>query len=134
MTELYIDYGPMVVVAILGAIAWTYRKFLADKIKSQRWSSMILRAGLSMKTIVLEVNAVYVKALKAANEDGVLTDEEKAEAKKMAIDKFKEQWGVKGLKELARVIGFGDALDSWLGSLLESTLTEVKASALPPKE
>lgn len=135
MTQMYIDYGPMVVIAVLGAIAWTYRKFLADKIKSQRWSSMILRAGLSMRTIVIEVNAVYVDALKKANDDGVLTDEEKAEARKMALDKFKEQWGVKGLKELARVIGFGDALDSWLGSLLETTLSELpKATALPPKE
>lgn len=132
---MYIDYGPMVVLAVLGAIAWTYRKFLADKIKSNRWSGMILRAGLSMRTIAIEVNAVYVKALKDAGQDGVWTDEEKAKAKKMALDKFKEQWGAKGLKELARIIGFGDALDSWLGSLLESTLADLpKATALPPKE
>ena len=134
MHELYINYGPMFVLTLLGAVAWTYRKFLADKIKSQRWSSMILRAGLSMRTIVVEVNAVYVDALKKANEDGVLTRAEREKAREMALDKFKEQWGVEGLKELAKIIGFGDALDSWLGSLLESTIKELpKSVALPPK-
>lgn len=121
----------MVVVAILGAIAWTYRKFLAEKIKSEQWSGMILRAGLSMKSIVVEVNQVYVNALRAADDDNVITDEEKAEAKKMAIAKFKEQWGVEGLKELAKIIGVGDALDSWLETLLESTVAEVNAAASP---
>ncbi len=131
MIELYINYGPLVVAAILGAIAWLYFKFLADKIKSARWSQMIVRAGLSLRMIILEGNNTYVNELKDAGQDGEWTDVEKAKAKKMAIDKFKEQWGVTGLKELAKVVGFGDALDSWIGTNLEATISEMKA--LTPK-
>lgn len=46
------------------------------------------------------VNAVYqeyVKAKKAASEDGKLTDEEKKEARKLALEKLKEEGKTKGI-------------------------------------
>jgi len=135
MSELYIEYGPLAVVAVLGAIAWLYYRFLADKIKNARVGQMILRAGQEIRAVVTEVNAVYVKELKAAGEDGKWTEAEKAAAKKMAIDKFKENWGPKGIKRMSKVLGIGGVVDSWLGTQVEATLADMKdmakAAAVP---
>ena len=144
MTQIYIEYGPLVVVAVLGAIAWLYYKFLADKIKSTRIAQMVLSFGQELRAVITEVNATYVKALKEAGEDGVWTDEEKAIAKQKAIDKLKENWGVAGIKRLTKILGIGGSIDSWLGTQLEATLSDMKeekrraalpvAIALPPKD
>lgn len=132
MTDLYIEYGPVVLAAIFTGLAWLYSRFLADKIKGQRWGQMALRAGQELRAVITEVNATYVKELKAAGEDGTWTDKEKAKAKEMAIAKFKENWGAAGVKRMAKVLGIGDAVDSWLGTQVEATLAEMKA--LPPKQ
>lgn len=138
MIELYIKYGPIVVVAILSGIAWLYYRFFADKLKSKRWGHMILRAGQELRAVVIEVNNTYVKALKDAGQDGKWTDVEKALAKATAIDKFKENWGTKGIKRMTKVLGIGGAIDSWLGTQIEATIDDMKVelpqAALPPKE
>jgi hypothetical protein len=141
MTELYIQYGPAVAAAIFIGLAWLYSRFLADRIKNTRVGEMIAAAGQELRAVITEVHNTYVEALKAANEDGKLTDEERAKAKKMAIAKFKENWGIKGIKRMTKVLGIGGSVDSWLGTQVEATLSDMKdaaklpkATALPPKE
>lgn len=141
MTELQIKYGLLVLAAIFSGLAWLYAKFLADKIKNTRVAQMVLATGQELRAVITEVYATYVKALKAAGDDGVWTDKEKAKAKKLAIDKFKENWGAKGIKRMTKILGIDGVVDSWLGTQVEATLADVKSEAkiaraaagLPPK-
>lgn len=142
MQELYIDYGPLAVAAVLSALAWLYYKFLAQRLQSSLVAQMVLDFAQEVRAVITEVNATYVRALKYAGEDGVWTDKEKAVAKQMAINKLKENWGPTGIKRLTKVLGIGGYVDSWLGTQVEATLADMKrevreirpgALALPPK-
>lgn len=141
MIQIYIDYGPAVLAAVFIGLSWLYSRFLADKIKNERIGQMVAAAGQELRAVITEVNAVHVKALKLANKDGKLTDAEKAKAKMMAVDKFKENWGPTGIKRMTKILGIGGVVDSWLGTQVEATLADMKesaklpvATALPPKE
>lgn len=146
MSELYMQYGTMVLVAVLTAIAWLYMRYLHDKVKGTRLGQALLRLGQEIKAVILEVNTVYVDELKRGMEDdGKLSAEEIAKARAMALDKLKENYGPRGIKRLARIAGVGGAIDSWLGTQIEGSLQEMKeaqrlqralptATALPPKK
>lgn len=146
MSELYMQYGTMVLMAVLSAIGWAFFRFLHDKVKNGRLGQALLRLGQEIKVIILEVNTVYVDELKRGKkDDGKLDAEEIAKARKMALDKLKENYGPKGLKRLARIAGVGGVIDSWLGTQIEGSLQGMKeakalqralpkATALPPKE
>lgn len=143
MSELYMQYGTMVLMAVLFAIGWLYMRYLHDKVKDSRLGQALLRLGQEIKVVIVEVDTVYVDELKRGKEDdGKLSQEEIAHARKMALDKLKENYGPKGLKRLARIAGVGGALDSWLGTQIEGSLQELKAAqhidraaaGLPPKE
>lgn len=141
MTELYVEYGPAVIAAIFIGLAWLYSRFAADKIKSNRVKEMIVSIGQELRAVITEVNNTYVKVLKDVEHDGEWTDEAKAYAKKRAVAKLKENWGPKGIKHMAKVLGISGAVDSWLGTQVEATLTDMKAAAklpvvlaLPPKD
>ncbi len=132
MTELYMQYGTMVLMAILFAIAWLYMRFLHDKVKDTRAGRALLRLGQELRAIIIEVDAVYVDELKQAKEnDGKLTKAAATRAKKMALDKLKENYGPRGLKRLAKVAGVDGALDSWLATQLEGVLGDMKEAKRP---
>ena len=131
MQELFIEYAPVVLVAVLGAIARLYYKFLAEKIQSTRIAQMVLTFGQEMRAVINEVNVTYVNALKDAGQDGEWTKEEMEIAKNMAINKLRENWGLTGIKRLAQVLGIGGSIDSWLGTQLEATLSDMKKESLP---
>lgn len=133
MTTLYVDYGPAVLAAIFMGLAWLYSRFLADKIKNTRVGEMVAASGQELRAVITEVNNTYVKALKDTEQDGEWDAEAKAEAKKKAIDKFKENWGTKGIKRMAKVLGIDGAVDSWIGTQVEATLTDMKERAALPK-
>jgi len=139
MAELYMQYGPALLLAIFTVIAWLFMHLLWNRIKDSKYAKYILRAGQELRASINEVSQTYVAELKAASEDGKLTDEEKKAALQKAIDKFKSNYGVKGLKRLSKILGLGDKLDGWLTTQAESMLHEMKTSlpeakALPPKE
>ena len=133
MTNLYVEYGPAVLAAVFLGLAWLYSRFLADKIKNTRVGEMVAASGQELRAVITEVNNTYVKALKDTEQDGEWDAEAKAEAKKKAIDKFKENWGTKGIKRMAKVLGIDGAVDSWIGTQVEATLTDMKERAALPK-
>jgi hypothetical protein len=133
MTELYVEYGPLVLGLILSGISWLYSRFLADKIKSTRVRDMVAAAGQELRAVITEVDNTYVKSLKDAGQDGKWTETEMVEAKRRAVAKFKENWGTTGIKRMTKVLGIGGSVDSWLGTQVEAMVSD-KKSALPPKD
>ena len=91
MWEMLIEHIPTLVTLGVGLlVAWVVRKGwikadLGDKLK------------LDVSGAVNAVYHEYVKARKEANADGKLTDEEKKEARNLALAKLKEIGKEKGI-------------------------------------
>ncbi len=119
------------VISWLGALVAAFLiKFIASKISHDKARFIVSNALHEVFEVVAEVEQVYVKALKAANEDGVLTDAEKKEAKAKAMAKLKSNIGAAGLVKLGKVLGI-DA-EKWLAGKVESAVHATPSSAPDP--
>lgn len=124
--SLIADYGVKVAAYLVGTLLiGLVSKHLVDKIKNGTLQGITRRAINEVYAAATEVWQVYVAAIKAAREDGKLTDEEKKRARDMAMTIAKSNLGTKGLARLARVLGLKDA-DTWLGTRLENAVADVK--------
>lgn len=127
MLDLFITYGDDALKWLLAAAGALLLKYVFSLVKNSYANGVLGRAWLEVQGAVLEVEQVYVGALRAARADGKLTDAEKAQAKAMAIAIARENLGKKGLARLARVLGL-DSVERWLGSKSEQALATVKAA------
>lgn len=120
--------GSTVLYWVLAAVGALVSRFVLGLIKSQRVKLYVGRALTEVGDAVLDVCKTYVEAIKEARADGKLTDEEKAAAKKLAVDTAKRNIGRDGLERLAKVLGFDAAtLDQWLGTKVEAAV-----ASMPP--
>jgi hypothetical protein len=123
---VFAEYGIQVLTWILIAIAMIASRYLLPHIKNVWVVGTINRFGFEIRAAVLAVAQGYVNDIKKAREDGKLTDEEKAEAKRRAIAMAKSYIGPKGLKILARVLGLDNVTD-WIADKIEAEVAQ-----LPP--
>src|SRR5574337_134964 len=73
--------------AALAALTWglsLLANWIAAKVKNEKGASIVSRVDDLAIRVVRDVEATYVAALEEANKDGVITEEEKAEAKRRA--------------------------------------------------
>lgn len=133
MSELVIQYGITALVAILGFLSMLLTRYVWELIKRNWLREMLQRLWEEVKTAVLAVGQTYVDGLKEGNEDGKLTPEEKSIALSRAVEEIKSNFGMKGLRSLARVLGI-DSIDDWLGAKVEAVIGEEKrlGKLLPP--
>lgn len=122
MHELIANYGLAALAVIASGLGLLMSKYVLVAIESKKVRDYVSRAYEEAKAAFLEVGETYVKALKDANEDGKLTEGEKAEAKKRAIAIAKSNLGKKGLQRLARIFD----VDSWLANKIEAFVGESK--------
>jgi hypothetical protein len=121
-----------VILAGLGWVSSKLAKWIGEKTKNEMVAGMLIRLNETVFTAVKEVQQVYVAAIKEAKKDGKLTDEEKAHAKQVALDKIKEYWGKKGLAQAAKVIGLDESgIVKMIEGKIESAVHDVKATANP---
>lgn len=83
------------VLALIGAVLALIWGFIKAKDVIKNKTVQIALEGLELG--VEEAWQTYVKALKAANEDGKLTDEERKNARELAISVAKEYCKTKGV-------------------------------------
>lgn len=93
---------------------------ILKQIKAGTVRDIVSRALTEVGDAVLAVTQTYVEALKKASADGTLTDAEKAEAKRLAIETVKKNLGPEGLAKLAKIIGVD--IDGWLGTKIEAAV------------
>jgi hypothetical protein len=131
---------------LFGALA-TVATFVAAKMawsipKGWAWE-YVTRAAEAVKLAVKAVHQTYVEEIKrgrlATSPGGaVLTDDEKANAKRMALDRAKAMLGgTKLLNTALWILKFKGGVDPWLDAVLESTVhdtkgTPVVVAASPP--
>jgi hypothetical protein len=131
MEDIALNYGPKVAAWILSLLGLLLSKLVHKFITNITAQGVVDRFGFELKAAVLSVGQTYVSDLRRANEDGVLTDEERAEAKRRAVEAVKAYLGMPGLKALAKVVGLDlDKLDGWIGHHVEAEVARSKPADL----
>jgi hypothetical protein len=116
--------------ATTAAIAWVGLR-VSGLLRNQYVRGVVERAFAEVKDAVLLVEQTYLSALRKANEDGKITEEEKKQALALAVAEAKKLIGMAGLKRLARVLGLGD-VDAWLSSKVEVAVATGKLAGVLP--
>ncbi len=97
------------------------------RFKNEAIQGILGRLKESLSTAVQAVMQEYVEGLKKGMQDGVLTPEEKKEAKERALNKAKSYIGATGLEEIKSILGISD-LDMFLSDKIEATVHDIKAT------
>lgn len=124
--QLVAEYGMSVLTWVLTLLSGLLARWVWVQITNSYVRGVLERTWVEVQAAVREVGQTYTDVLRQGNEDGVLTPEERAEARTQAIAIIKSNLGRKGLKRLMRIVG-GD-LDQWLGTQVESAVRLEKKS------
>lgn len=125
-------YSAAQVIAPLGlaALTWLATKVAAlikARVTNEYLRGVLLRLDDAVFAAVREVHQVAVEGIKSANADGRLTPEEKAEMKARAIATIKGHLGLRGIKEVAQVLGLGSGtIDNVLSTRVEAAVHDLK--------
>lgn len=119
LVDLVLGFG----VAILGLLAKLLTS-LFDFIAEKSGWAFLARVDDLMMEIVNDIYQAEIQPLKAAKADGVVTADELAKFKDVAIDRARSYLGMKGIKKLAGMVN-GAGLNEVLGAKVERA---VKAS------
>ena len=111
--------GPLLVLA-LGQLA----AFLRAKAGESKAAGVALVFTEAAHSVVAELEVTLKPRLQAALADGVLTQAEKDELKKAALDALKTRLPATALQSASAV--FGLMLDTWLGGLVERAVAAQK--------
>ena len=125
-----------VLVAVLTWVAAKAAQLISAKVKHEWLRGVLIRLDDAVLNAVREVQQAVVNEIKAGRADGKLTDEERARVKARAIDSIRSHLGVKGLEELARVLGIEDrSLQKLLSTRVEAAVHDLRRSymnGVPP--
>ena len=116
---------------LLAALSWLSLRIAAlinAKVKNERIQGILLRLDDAVFLAVREVEQVFVSMLKTASEDGVLTAEERRQAKDAALRAARSYLGTRGLAELGKVLGLPeDEVDRVIGGRVEAAVYNMRA-------
>jgi len=117
---------------LLAALTWVAAKvaqYIQAKVKNEYLRGVLVRLDDAVLAVVREVQQVTVEAIKSASADGKLTPDERTRVKQAAIDSVKSHLGMKGLGELAKILGLDSgAVERLLSTRVEAAVHDLKAS------
>ena len=115
---------------LLTALTWLMAKaaqLIAAHLKNAYLRGVLLRLDDAILVSIKEVSQTTVDAIKAGSADGTLSDADKARVKQAALDSVKSHLGMKGLLELAKILGLDDgALEKVLSTRIEAGVHDLK--------
>ena len=124
---------------LLAALTWVAAKvaqLISAKVKHEWLRGVLIRLDDAVLNATREVQQVVVNEIKAGRADGKLTAEERAQVKARAIESIRSHLGMKGLTELARVLGLEDGcLEKLLSTRVEAAVHDLRRSymnGVPP--
>lgn len=129
MGVVNILFSGLITAALIAGLAFATRYLiaLANKIKhetiNEQVVNLIVRVRSSVIDAVKYVNQTYVNEIKAASEDGKLTDEEKREAKNRAIQVALDRIKTIGQDELSLLT---DNIMKYISDEIEVVIDDLK--------
>lgn len=134
VSELGLKILELLSPVLLAALTWLAAKvaqLINAKVKNEYLRGTLVRLDDAVLAAVREVQQVTVEALKIASADGKLTPEERAQVKAKAMEAVKSHLGMKGLAELAKVLGLsGDAIERMLSTRVEAAVHDLRHARL----
>lgn len=124
---ILVDVGQAVVPWAVTFLVGLLSKYVYSKIQSDFWRSVATNATTEVFDAAQEVHQTYIKQIKKGREDGVLTDEERAKAKRMAVETAKSNLGAKGVARLGKIVG-AQGVDNYLSTKVESAVSALKTT------
>lgn len=123
---------------LLAALTWASVKLaelVRAKVKNEYLKGVLVRLDDAVFTAVKDLQQTVVDQIKAASADGKITDDEKKEIKRRALEAVKAHLGVKGLSEVGTILGLGGgAVESLLSSKVEAAVHDLRrATPAAPK-
>lgn len=117
---------------LLAALTWVAAKiaqYIQAKVKNEYLRGVLVRLDDAVLAAVREVQQVTVETIKSASADGRLTPDERARVKQAAIASVKSHLGMKGINELAKILGLETgAVDRLLSTRVEAAVHDLKTS------
>ena len=102
LLTLLSDNLPLLVSGVIvPLVAW----FIKKKVDHEKTEHLLLTLNDAVGTAVASTAQVYVKELRKARADGKLTNDEKKNARRVAIREAKRLLGAKLCKELRKRVG-----------------------------
>ena len=115
---------------LLAALTWVAAKaaqYIAARVKNEYVRGALVRLDDAVLAVVREVQQVTVEAIKSGSADGKLTPDERARVKQAAIDSVKSHLGMKGIAELAKILGLeGGAIEKLLSTRVEAAVHDLR--------
>lgn len=119
--EIVINYIAPAILAIFGWAGVQLVRFINAKTSREYIKAVTARLNDAVQLVVRDLSQTVVEGLKEAAADGKITEEERADLRRIALNNLKSYLGVKGLKLLIKVLGVGD-LDKFLVSKIEAQI------------
>ena len=116
-------YTTPILVILGGWIALKVKALLDAHITNATLNGVLTRLASTVETAVSSVYQQFVEPIKAG---GSLTDNQKAQAKAMALAEIESHLGMKGLQELEYVLGWSSVqVDANLSSHVEAAVANL---------
>ncbi len=134
--DLYEILSP-VVVLIITVLSGVLTKWIHEKTKNTTLAGMLGRLNVCVWDEVRAAEQVFVKGIKMAKDpssDGgmKITKAEGDKIKRDVLDRIKENFGMKGLKKLGKILGLDDGgVTDMIKTKIEATVFDVGSRANP---
>ncbi|MFH0899711.1 MAG: hypothetical protein V2A73_03685, partial [Pseudomonadota bacterium] len=119
---------------LLAALTWVAAKvaqLINAKVRGETVRNILLRLEDATVAAVRDVYQSVVEEIKSASVDGKLTAEERLRVKARAIATVRAHLGMKGLAELATVLGLDDgAVQQMISTRVEATVHDLKRARM----
>lgn len=116
-----------VVLAVVTWVAAKLAQLINARVKNEYLRGVLVRLDDAVLSVVREINQVTVEAIKSTSVDGRLPPGARETIKTAALNAVKAHLGVKGVAEVARVLGLdGPAVDRLIGTRIEATVNDLK--------
>ena len=124
MLQLLSENLPLIISGVIvPLVAW----FIKTKVESDKTERILLSLNDAVGTAVAATAQTYISEIKKAKADGKLTDEEKRNARHIAIQDAKRLLGKKVLGELRKMFGDEDIV---ISSKIEAEVADRKLNPL----
>jgi hypothetical protein len=115
------------IATLLTALVGLLVKWLSTKIGNEQAVRVLFDLGAIVQDVVAATEQTLVSKLKAARADGKLTDAEKEDVLKSALDTVKQHLGERGMAMLAKATGLGaTAVEGLIKTKIEATVLDMK--------